>query len=105
MCGVIHLSGQRFEIDCQLVDPFWWRHPDPVIDLTRLTLDHPAAGVHPEPWKVELTKIGEILATVGNFRDAELANRLGDVVAEAGNSIARQAEVDIQFEWTAHEVG
>jgi hypothetical protein len=104
MCGVIHLGGTRFEIDCLLVDPFWWRHPDPPIDLTRFTLDQPSAGPRPEPWKIELTKIGEMLATVGQFRDAELSNRLGNAVSEAGNSIAEQAEANVRFEWTPHEL-
>ncbi|WP_329484279.1 hypothetical protein OG555_19215 [Kribbella sp. NBC_01484] len=102
MCGTIHLGTNKLEIDCELADPFWWRHPDPVIDLTRLVLDNPEAGPRPEPWKVELTQIGQILATVGHFRNADLADRLGHVVAEAGNDIAEQAKVDIRFEWTPH---
>jgi hypothetical protein len=102
MCGIYHLPGGALVVDCQIVDPFWWRHPDPPIDFTRFTFDRPEAE-RPEPWKIELTKIGEMLAAVGQFRDAELSNRLGSVIAEAGNSIAQEADVDVRFEWTAHE--
>lgn len=102
MCYTQKLLDRNFEVPCEDVDPLWWRHPDPVIDLTRLVLDRPDSGPRPEPWRIELTQIGQILETVGHFRNAELANRLGDVVAAAGNDIAEQAKVDIRFEWTGH---
>jgi hypothetical protein len=45
-----------------------------------------------------------MLATVGQSQDAELSNRLGNVVSEAGNSIAEQAQAKVRFEWTPHEL-
>lgn len=101
MCGVLHLGGHRFEIYCEFIDPDWWR-PGPPIDLTRFTLGV-ETGPRPGPWRAELTKVGEILATAGHLRDADLANRLGDVAAEIGNSIAEQAQADVRFSWPPHD--
>jgi hypothetical protein len=56
------------------------------------------------PARTSPTKIGEIVATVGQFQDAELSNRLGNVVSQAGNSIAEQAQAKVRFEWTPHEL-
>jgi hypothetical protein len=51
-------------------DPFWWRHPDPVIDSTRIKLNKDDTGPSPEPRRAELTKLDGILAAVGNFKDS-----------------------------------
>jgi hypothetical protein len=105
MCIVYHLGGLKLRVDCEFIDPDWWRHPDPLIDLTRFDLgeDNAATGPRPEPFKVELTKIGDVLFTAGNLRDADHADRLGTVAAEIGNSIAEQAKVDVKLEWTSHQ--
>ena len=103
MCGIIHLGDKQIEIECQVFDPCWWRHPDPVIDLTRIKLDTDSVGPKPESWRAELTKIGGMLATAGRFRDAQQANRLGNIIAEVGNCIAEQAEISVRFEWTTRE--
>ena len=106
MCGVFRLQDRSFEIDCMLVDPDWWRHPDPPIDLTRIRFetDGPVA-VGPAAWKVELTTIGAMMANVAHLRDGQLADRLGGVLAETGNQIAAAAGADVGFDWTAHDSG
>lgn len=103
MCGVHYLGGQRFEIFCELIDPFWWKHPDPVIDFSRLVFDRLQDGPHVDPWRGELTEISRILGTAVAFQDRELGDRLGSVAAELGNAIAERAGVDARFEWTTHE--
>lgn len=104
MCGHIVLFGQDIWIDCE-VRREWWYDPGPLLDLRRLKLrPEEVSGPHPEPWKVELTKIIQILDSVGQIEsDSALASRLGSTVAEAGNAIAQRAEVDIQFMWEEHK--
>ena len=105
MCGVTYIDGQRLEIDCEVHDPVWWKNPCPVFDFTRLTLDRPIPGSGPERWRAELTEISRILTAVSQFEDTNLSDRLGTAVAEVGNSIAEQAQVDVRFEWSAHNTG
>ncbi|MEV8441284.1 hypothetical protein AB0425_28230 [Actinosynnema sp. NPDC051121] len=102
MCGIIHLGGQVIEIFCHEIDPDWWRHPWPPVDLTQIGWDGEAGGPQPDPWRVELTKLGDVLATAGHLRDAEQADRLGAVVVEVGNAIAEQARANVRFEWASH---
>ena len=102
MCGVIYLGDRRVEIPCLVLDPLWWRHPWPPIDFTQIGLGEDTAGPLPEPWKVELTKLGEMLAAAGRFRDDGQAGRLGAVIVEVGNAIAEQERAEVRFEWAAH---
>ena len=103
MCGRIIIFGREIWIDCEIRRE-WWYDPGPLIDFRRLKFGaDDVTGPHPEPWKVELTKIVQILDTVGQLEsDSELASRLGTAVAEVANEIAGRAEVDIHFEWESH---
>ena len=103
MCGIHHILGNKFEVYCEIIDPFWWRNPDPVVDFTRLVLDRPEYGAQPEPWRGELTEISRILTTASQFEDKALGDRLGNVAAEIGNAIAERASVNIGFEWASHD--
>lgn len=63
MRGIVAIDGHRHEIYSKVIDPFWWRHPDPVFDFTRLVLDRPENGPQPEPWRGELAEMSRILTT------------------------------------------
>lgn len=99
MCGVVTIFGKPLEIDCEFIDPDWWR-PWPPIDFTRFKfpVDSPS-GPQPDPWKAELTKITEILAVAHRFSDRDLSDRLANVAVEIGNNIAERAQIDVKFEW------
>lgn len=103
MCGRIVIFGRDVWIDCQIRRE-WWYDPGPLIDFRRLKFRvEEVTGPSPDPWKVDLTKIVQILEALGHFEsDGEFASRIGEAVADAGNEIARRAEVDIQFSWESH---
>ena len=105
MCGIIQLpGGQRLEIYCAIIDPLWFLHPDPPIDFTRFRFDGDikVGPGRPDPGKAELTKIAEILASAGHFRDDKISDELGRVAADLGNRLAAVANVDVQFDWAQH---
>jgi hypothetical protein len=102
MCGVYHIGNQRFDVYCEIIDPFWWKHPDPFIDFSRVVFDRPIEAGNLETWRGELTEISRIIANAGYFEDKQLGDRLGEVAAEMGNVIAERAAVDVRIEWSAH---
>jgi hypothetical protein len=90
MCGVIRLGDQTIEIDCRVeLEP--WRHPWPPIDWIQVQLeaDRPT-GPSPVPWQVNLTRIGQVLATAGRLENAELADRLGELPLKLEIGLPRQ---------------
>ena len=103
MCGIYKLGDKFIEIHCEIIDPFWWKHPDPVIDFTRLVFDRPIEGPHPEPWRGELTEISRIITTAAYFENSQLRDQLGSVAAEIGNAIAERAGIDVRLEWSSHD--
>jgi hypothetical protein len=103
MCGYSRLpGGSTIWIDCILVE-FPWHHPWPPVDFTRISLENlHVAGPSPEPWKVELTAITQMLSLAGQLRDTDQANRIAETAVEAGNAISKEAGIDIEFGWDAH---
>lgn len=102
MCGHVVIMGQDIWIDCE-VNREWWHDPGPLIDFRWLKFKDEATGPHPEPWKVELTRIVQILDAVGQLNiDRDTASQLGMMAADAGNAIARSADLEIQFTWEDH---
>lgn len=102
MCGVIVLGGQKYEIFCELLDPFWWKRPDPPVDFSRFVLERPDDR---GSWRGELTEISRILVSASQFEDHGIGDRLGTVAAELGNAISERAGVDVQLEWSSHQAG
>jgi hypothetical protein len=103
MCGSIIIGSHSLNVDCFLIDPYWWLHPWPPIDLTQFDFAELAPAGEDRTWKVELTQIGNILSTAAHLSDRELGRRLGSTAAEIGNSIAGQAQVKIAFDWVEHD--
>ncbi len=101
MCGLVMVGEQRFEIYCEVLDPFWWKHPDPPFDFGRLVLGRP--DDLRESWRGELTEISRILVSASQFEDRGIGDRLGAVAAELGNAISERAGVDVRWEWSGHE--
>jgi hypothetical protein len=103
MCGYVKLgpNGREFFIDCILVE-FPWHHPWPPIDFTRISFENTHGGPRPEPWKVELTNVVQILSLAGQFKDTHLADRMAKLAVEAGNSIAKEAGIELEVGWEAH---
>jgi len=102
MCGTIVLFGREIFIPCLVQKPeFHWRpDPDPLIDFTRMRFRRDELqGPLPDPWKIELTAVAQMLELAGRFENLDMAEKLGSVIAEVGTEIAARAEVDVQFGW------
>lgn len=103
MCGHVVVAGRDIWIDCEIRRE-WWYDPGPLIDFRRLKFGAgEVAGPQPEPWRVDLTRIVQMLEMASQFEDPELAAHVGKMVAKAGTQIAERSEVDLQFDWDSHE--
>lgn len=103
MCGTIQLGAQKVYIDCLAPDLDVWKRHLPPIDWTTVRLgDTEVRGPSPEPWRGDLTRVGDVLSIAGQLEDRELAGRLGLVAAEVGNRIVERLPIDVRFEWVGH---
>jgi hypothetical protein len=103
MCGRLTIMGHDIWIDCEVNRDWPPSDPGPLIDFTRLKFrEDLAGGPQPEPWRMELTRVVQMLDAASRFQDVDVATRLGTMIAEVGTQIARSADIDIQLTWEAH---